>query len=355
MLAVALAWAVPFLLSAIEGHAVGPASEGPFVLDLVAWARFFLAVGAFILAEQMTEESHVRILRQFEQAPVIAPSSIDAAYQIVRNACHMRDSRLAELVSLGLAIIASVASYFNFREALIGSWAVELTADGQGRLTLAAWWCLLISSPIFWFLLFRSLWRQMIWSWLLKDLAGLELRLVSNHPDGHGGIGFVGQFPNAYSLFVFGISCVIGAALAHLMLLQTINLTAYATVMGTWLLIILALFAYPLTAFSVPLAKLKVRSLAATSTAATRFFRASERKVLGANIAAPDESEAAGQGDVQDPSKQFDATRKLSRWLVDRSTLVPVAASALLPLIAAGATHLPYKELLGVAKKLLLL
>ena len=54
-------------------------------------------------------------------------------------------------------------------------------------------------------------------------------------------------------------------------------------------------------------------------------------------------------------AKQFEATRKMSTLLIDRSALVPVGAAALLPLVAAGATQMPYKELLGILKKLLLL
>jgi hypothetical protein len=55
------------------------------------------------------------------------------------------------------------------------------------------------------------------------------------------------------------------------------------------------------------------------------------------------------------PKKQFDATRKMSTLLLGRSALVPLGASALLPLVAAGATQMPYKELLAIFKKLLLI
>ena len=41
--------------------------------------------------------------------------------------------------------------------------------------------------------------------------------------------------------------------------------------------------------------------------------------------------------------------------MLDRSALLPLAAAALLPLAAAGATILPYKDLLSILKKLLLL
>jgi hypothetical protein len=97
---VAIAWGVPLLLSAIAGRAVGPAGESPFLLDIVVWARFFVAVGAFILAEQMPENSHLETLRQFGRAPMIASGSLQDGIRAVLAACRRRDSHLAEAVCL---------------------------------------------------------------------------------------------------------------------------------------------------------------------------------------------------------------------------------------------------------------
>jgi hypothetical protein len=53
---VGLAWGVPLVLSAFSGHAIGPGATRPFLLDLGACARFFLAIGIFVLMERMVEE-----------------------------------------------------------------------------------------------------------------------------------------------------------------------------------------------------------------------------------------------------------------------------------------------------------
>ena len=151
------------------------------------------------------------------------------------------------------------------------------------------------------------------------------------------------------------VSCVIAAGLAHQLLEASISLTAYGYVMGTWLAIVLALFAYPLLAFSRPLAALKQDTLLLASSKGTQFQRQAERKLLGENVVCADPSEAETQQEVTDPAKQFEASRKMSTILIDRSALFPVSAAALLPLVAAGATQMPYKELLSIFKKLLLL
>ena len=123
-------------------------------------------------------------------------------------------------------------------------------------------------------------------------------------------------------------------------------------VVSGWLIIVVALFAYPLSAFSVPLVRMKQAGLL-LAPKATRFHRAAERKLLRRNVIAEDPAEAGEE--VADPSKQFDVTRKLSTMLISRAAIVPVAGVALLPFVVVGATRLPFKEVWSVVKKLLLL
>lgn len=351
---VALAFGAPLLLSLIEGHAWGPASDHPYLQDFSVWARFLVAIALFVLVERQVETKLRATLRQFVAAPILAPSSFEKAAAAVTTTLRRRDSRLAEIICLVLAIFASLFSLWNALAAGQSTWAIQ-GSEGQRALTLAAWWCIVVSNPIFWFLFLRGLWRHVVWSMLLNRLAKLDFRLVATHPDGKGGLSFLGQYPNAYSMYVLGISCVVGAALAHQLMDGELKTSTYGYVIAVWLFIVLAMFAIPLGAFSKPLGILKHKTLLASGARATQFHRLAERKVFGENIVAPDPAEAAEQTDIGDPSKIYDTTRKLSIFLVSRAALVPVAGAAVLPLAAAGLTMLPYKEMLSIAKKLLLL
>ena len=148
---------------------------------------------------------------------------------------------------------------------------------------------------------------------------------------------------------------MLGAAIAKEFLNDHLPADHYAYIMGGWLIIVLALFAVPLLAFRKPLARLKAETLLAAAAQATRFQRLTEKKLLGRNISAPDDPEAAGDAEVPDPTKLFEATKKLTVLVFSRTALVPVAAAALLPLAAAGIAKLPVKELLTIVKRLLLL
>ena len=50
------------------------------------------------------------------------------------------------------------------------TWAVQV-ADDSARLTLAGWWSVICSAPLFYFLLFRGLWRYIVWAMLLWRIA----------------------------------------------------------------------------------------------------------------------------------------------------------------------------------------
>lgn len=350
---IGLAWAVPALLSLAEGNLVsGPGT--PFLYDLNVWARFFVAVGIFIIAERQVEPQLRQTLAQFAEAPLIAPASRPDAARLVGNALRRRNSGAAEAVCLAFAALISFVSFYNLKSADTASWALRDLSGGSG-LTLAGWWALLISGPIFWFLLARGLWRHLVWALLLHGLARQDLRLVATHPDGKAGLAFVGRYPNAYATFMFGMSCVVGAALAHFLQRDALALSAYGAVMAAWLVIVLALFAIPLLVFTAPLSKLKARTLALSGARATTALRQAERKLLGVNATAPEAEDGQETPDIADPSKQFELARKLSVFLFNREALVPLGAAALLPLAAAGATKLPYKEIFAIVKKLLLL
>jgi len=353
VLMVGLAWGVPLVLSIVASDAIGPYAERPYLLDPGAWARFFIAVGLFILMERQVEERLRKHLAQFARAPLLAPGSFEPAAEAVTKALKRRDSRLAEIVCLIIAIIATIAGSFRMIDVETSSWMVRVSSDGN-TLTMAGWWCLVFSNTLFLFLLLRWLWRLCVWSMLLRDFAGFELRLVASHPDGHGGLAFIGQYPNAYATFILAVSCVVGAAIAKEFLAGDLTGEAYSFVMGVWLVIVFLPFVVPLLAFRESLAKLKERTYLSYSALATRHHRAAERDLLGRNISASEDAGKETGEEVPDPSKAFATTKKLSAFLFSRSALLPISAAALLPLVAAGATIMPIKELLKILKRLLL-
>lgn len=353
LLFVAAAWAVPLLLTLPTLASEMPTLQA-YLTDPGPWARFFVGIAAFLAAEQAVEAGLRRKLGQFLRAPLIPPGSQASAISALDRAMARRNSIAAEVVCLALAVVSALLAFATFKQAPSTTWAATVTGEVR-HLTLAGWWCVFISIPLFIFLFCRGVWRHLIWAKLLRNIAHLDLRLVSTHPDGKGGLAFVGDYPNAYVLFVFGVSCGMAAAVAKHQMQADLSAATLTTIMAAWLLIVLVFFAYPLSAFSKPLTQMKDRTLLTLSARATIQQRASERKAIGKNVVAPDAKEAEQPIDPVDLTKQYEQTRKLSSMLVNRKTLLPVAAAALIPFAIAGASRLPYKEVFSVLKKLLLI
>lgn len=142
---VAVAWGMPFLLGLPDSLSLR-GEEETYLTDFSAWARFFIAITAFILAEEQVERGLRTRLAQFVRAPLLAPESIEAAVAAVATALKERDSRLAEIVALILAGGAAVSSFLALHSADASSWAVKHSIDAN-TLTMAGWWSVCVSLP----------------------------------------------------------------------------------------------------------------------------------------------------------------------------------------------------------------
>lgn len=351
---VTLAFVIPLLLSVAEGNAVRSEAGASFVLDLSVWARFVFSIAVFFLMERMVEDRLRLHLRQFAKTPLLSKSAMPKAAMAVSKALRRRELLLPELVCVGLAYAITLGGVMHAQESVVDTWLVHVGASGA-RITAAGWWVSLVSGPIFWFLLLRWLWRHLLWALLLVDLARLDLRLVVTHPDGVGGLAFIGQYPNVFTALVLAMSCTLAAAMANAFQHDALELTAYGYGMGTWLVIVLLLFSLPLAAFGKPLTALKHQTLLEASAGATAHFRAAERAALGSNVVAADASEDATVADHPNTASTYQAAKKMGTLPFSREALVPLTGAAILPLVLAGSTQLPFGELWKIAKRLLLL
>jgi hypothetical protein len=109
----------------------------------------------------------------------------------------------------------------------------------------------------------------------------------------------------------------------------------------------------PLLSFRRPLKRLKETTLTEADILSTRFQRAGERKVFGRNLFGPPDE--AVDGEAPDPSAVRKAAASLSMFPFSRHAVLPLSVAAIAPLLVAGATQLPLKDLLKTAKSLLIL
>ena len=238
---------------------------------------------------------------------------------------------------MALAYLVTLAAALALRDADTISWLVHGAPDAP-RLSMAGWWVVAGQQPA---LLVSACFAGSggIWSGrcCCAIIARLELKMVVTHPDGLGGLAFIGQYPNAFAAFVLAMSAVLAAAIANAFQHDALELTAYGYMMTAWLVIVLGLFGIPLLAFSRPLARLKRQALLAATAAATRHFRAAERSTLGANLAAPEGDDTTPGGRYSEPQRHLRGSQEAANAAVQPGSAGPGRRRGL---AAAGAGRL---------------
>lgn len=350
VLCISLTAVAPLVLGLLFGGAQGVQR---MLFSPEFMTRFVLFVAICFLMERSVEVRLQGFLRRFEDSGLLDENERAHGASAVSRAIALRNSWLAEAVCVLLAVLPSVLIVLmQPTETEIGLLS-RLRENGQS-ITAAGWWIIVVSNPVYWFLVYRWFWRIIVWCVLLYWISRLDLRLVATHPDGVGGIAFIGAYPNSFAPLVFGLSSVVAAGLFSQLATEGLDVSAYGRDMTAWLVIVLSIFTLPLLSFRGPLGRLKEQTLREADILGTRFHRAAERKLFARNLAA-DSSEEPSATDTPDPAAFRKAASALRTVPFSRAALVPLSVAALVPLLAAGATQLPFGDLLRAAKGLILL
>ena len=313
----------------------------PLARDYTVWARFFIAMPALVLAAPLADErmwrslGHLRNLVQTDDH-----ANFERALAKLRR---WRDSVWPELLLFALAI----AGIFAAPTLPLYDHATSWRNDGA-QLTPAGLWLSWVGFPVFRFLALLWLWRFVLWVCLLARFSRLDLALHAAHPDGCGGVGFLGYahasflvMPVVSGLLVAG-SCAV--EVEHL----GVQLRSLHMLLGGYVVIAIAIMLAPLLLLTPKLAALKRNSLLAYGALGTDSSEEFENRWLGRarRAAAP----ILDGGDASAPAglTPLSATRgRMGPVPVQRWMLLEVVGATLLPLLPLLLLVMPMDELLG--------
>jgi hypothetical protein len=359
LLFVALAWLPLALLAALQGVAFGEHHERALLFDYGVYA-FAIAIAAFVMMEQSSDARMRWLVEEFTRTGIAATGGSAGFARARENMARRTGSALAEALLLALSY-ATAWYWLNGTIERVdgGTWAGRING-GRLDLTLAGWWALLVSLPLFTFLLGRWLWRFYTWGALLADIARCELRLVATHPDGCGGLAFIGKYPMTYMQFVFALSTVVSAAVLKQVVYAGASLMSFKFALAGMVVFLVVAFALPLLSFTPVLLALKRQGLSLYGALASRHNLAFEARWVGAGGTAepPAGEEALGTPDISslaDLAAGYELVQKMKPAPITVQGLVPLVLAALVPVAVVAATQVPVKQVLGEVKKLLLL
>jgi hypothetical protein len=330
------AWLPLLALSMFDGQAVGGAIKIPFLRDFEAYARFLVALPALIVAEYAV---HVRIsplVKRFVQRRIIVTEDLPRFDEAVKSALRMRNSVVVELTLLVLVYTLGLWIWRSGIALGAATWYAN-PAGTQLHLTLAGYWYVFVSIPLFQFMLARWYMRLLLWFRFLWQVSRLNLHLTAAHPDRAGGIGFLGKSSYAFGPILFAQGTLLAGLIASQVLYQGRDLVSFkmdaAGLVGLLVLIVLG----PLVMFTPQLSRTKRRGAAEYGLLANRYVFGFEEKWIRGSSAS-ETSELLGTGDIQslaDLGNSYSVVREMNIvpfGLQDMARLTAATAAPLVPL-----------------------
>jgi hypothetical protein len=241
----AIGWLPPCLMAAMQSLTTGDASLHSFLNDYGVLARSLIAAPLLIIGQAVAGPLLGAIVRHFREAGLVSTADVSRYCDIVRSTRAYRDSSAVEVI-IAIAGFVLAAAFWTVPGPLLPAW--HHVAPGVA--SAASWWHQFVSLPILMLLLLSWLWRLCLWTRFLWKVSRLDLLLIPSHPDGAGGLKFIGLSLEALMLPAFALSSVIAGPLANRVVHGGAAITAFRAPVLAFAVFLLALLAGPLLLFT---------------------------------------------------------------------------------------------------------
>jgi hypothetical protein len=180
----------------------------------------------------------------------------------------------------------------------------------------------------------------------LARVARLPLSLSAAHPDGAGGLAFLGEAHIPYALLSFAVSSVVTAEAARAIAYQGATIRSFQGLLVVTFAIVIALFLAPLLVFTIKLVRVRRLGFYSYGCVGMRYSQDFERKwVEGAPpvVGDPDD-EILGTSHIQslaDLANVYDRIAKMRVFVFGRTTVLAIVGAAVLPMLTLAAVGVP--------------
>jgi hypothetical protein len=343
--AILLLWAPLIVLTASQGSLIGPGAHS-FLRDVGFQLRFLVVVPLLIFAELIVHWRMRPIVEEFRIRGLVRPGQASRFEDAVGEAMRWRNSPWAE--GALLAIVYGVGLLFTQRRYLALG-ASGWYADSAG-LSPAGLWLVFVSLPLLQFLLLRWYFRLFLWARFLWRVSRLDLDLDVTHPDKAGGLGFLADSLIAFVPVALAHGVLFAGMIADRILFTGAKLTDFEWEVCGGAVLILLLFAGPLTVFSLRLARLKRTGLRRYGALGQTYVREFRAKWL--DPGSPPAEPIVGSGDIQslaDLGNSFASAEQMRLAPLRLSATIYFVVAFLAPIAPLLLTVMPAEKLLAQA------
>ena len=344
------AWLPLLILSLIEGKAWGGVGM-PFLFDMEAQARFLAALPLLIIAELLVHKQVRFLVGQFIDRDIITEKQLPRFNALIASAMKLRNSVVIELILLLLVFVsgpylANTVSIIEQVASGTGSWYAS--TDGNGAsLSMAGYWYIFFSRPLFQFIVYRWYFRIFIWARFLWQSSRLDLNLIPIHPDRACGLGFLAMSSILFAPLIIAHGVVFAGLIANAIFFAGAKLTDFMLLILGVVLFVQLIVLGPLLVFSPSLMRAKRTGLRDYGILASKYVEEFDLKWVRGGAA--DDERLVGSSDIQslaDLANSFQVIRDIRAFPFDKETVIQVFLFVIIPILPLVLTMIPLEELI---------
>jgi hypothetical protein len=253
-----------------------------------------------------------------------------------------------EVILLVVAFFPVFLFQHEWKVAAVSSWHTS-----QHGLTSAGWWFAAISAPLMRFMLYRWIFRYLIWALLLWRISRLNLHLMPTHPDRAAGLDFLSLTQARFGILFCALGCIFAGQVVNSLVHEGAPLASFKFLMAGFLALSLIVGLLPLTLLAPKLMQVRRAGLREYGRLGHQYTEAFDRKWV--HTQEQPAEPLLGTGDIQslaDLGNSYAVVQEMEIAPISKRLVVQLAVQAGLPLVPAIVLGTPTSELVNAVLKM---
>jgi hypothetical protein len=260
-----IAWLPLVVLTLFDGTFISSDITMPFVKDVIPYVRCLVVIPLLVIADNVIEPMMSRAMNYLHTSGVVPEAEQAYLNAVNERTVYLINSKWIQSLLVLLAVLVSWALQADYvemwKELDVTSWALQPKGTDVDE-TLAGMWFLLLTSPMVSFLLYRWLWRFVVWSVFLFRVSRIRLELYASHTDLAGGLGMIGSGQVLFGIVFLIMASLVSSDIASNILYEGDKLVDAKLVVLVFIGVSIVFIAFPLLFFTKKLYSLKNKSIA---------------------------------------------------------------------------------------------
>ncbi|MBX9689941.1 MAG: hypothetical protein K2X27_24740 [Candidatus Obscuribacterales bacterium] len=337
------------IICAMDGTAFAGKVKMPIFQDFTTLTRFLVVGPCLLLCEAVTKPWLLKVTQNFIKEKLIPEEKLENYQHLVKQMFNLRESLAVEIAILLIAIVSSIlfSKILIFTNLQPSSWYSDMSASGLSSMSSAGKWHTYVSQPLFRFLILDWIFEYLLWIYFLLRVACFPPRIEALHPDGVGGLGFVGVGQTQFGIAAFALSAAFCSVVADAIITTGATIQSFTNLGIAWVATLLVLFQGPLLVFTPILIRKKREAIFQYSNLSRYTCDAFSKKWIPAKVKhGTDLLESDDASAIADLSANFHTVQEMRTTIFWKQSITSFLVCSCLPAIPLVASVMPLNELL---------